>query len=498
MSGRPLPCSAQEIGSLFLFEKLSAEQLGRLCAEGRVEGFEPGPVYAEGDPATCFYVMLEGTVVLSRRVGGDDVEVTRTSQRGVYAGAMQAYIGDRVRQVYNNSMRVTAPTRFFVLPADTFASIMREWFPMAVHLLEGLFFGSKNTQAAIGQRERLLALGSLSAGLTHELNNPAAAAVRATASLRERVAKMRRKLAVIAGSPFSPDQLAGLIDIQERTAERVAKAPALTPLEAADREDALTDWLEDHGIEQGWQLAPTFVQAGLDVDWLEQVAAAVDAEILPGAVGWLNYTVETELLMDEIADSTTRVSHLVDAAKQYSQLDRAPYQVADVHELLDSTLLMLSGKIGSRITVAKDYDRALPRIPCYPAELNQVWTNLIDNAVSAMRDAGGEGTLTVRTARRDEHLLVEFGDTGPGVPAGIRDRIFDPFFTTKPVGHGTGLGLDISWRIVVNKHHGTLRVESVPGDTRFQVLLPLAAAQGDGPAPDPSADGVPLTSEEPA
>ncbi|MFF9405142.1 ATP-binding protein [Streptomyces anandii] len=498
MSGRPLPCSAQEIGSLFLFEKLSAQQLGRLCGEGRVEGFEPGPVYAEGDPATCFYVMLEGTVVLSRRVGGDDVEVTRTSQRGVYAGAMQAYIGDRVRQVYNNSMRVTEPTRFFVLPADTFASIMREWFPMAVHLLEGLFFGSKNTQAAIGQRERLLALGSLSAGLTHELNNPAAAAVRATASLRERVAKMRHKLAVIAGSPFSPDQLAGLIDIQERTAERVAKAPALTPLEAADREDALTDWLEDHGIEEGWQLAPTFVQAGLDVDWLEQVAAAVDAEILPGAVGWLNYTVETELLMDEIADSTTRVSHLVNAAKQYSQLDRAPYQVTDVHELLDSTLLMLSGKIGSRIGVVKDYDRALPRIPCYPAELNQVWTNLIDNAVSAMRDAGGEGTLTVRTARQDEHLLVEFGDTGPGVPDRIRDRIFDPFFTTKPVGHGTGLGLDISWRIVVNKHHGTLRVESVPGDTRFQVLLPLTAVEGDVPAPAPSADGVPPTSEEPA
>ncbi|WP_211294733.1 ATP-binding protein [Streptomyces glaucescens] len=479
-----MPCDPREISSLFLFEKLSPQQLGRLCAEGRVELFEPGPVYAEGEPATCFYVMIEGTVVLSRRVGGDDVEVTRTSQRGVYAGAMQAYLGDRVRQVYTNSMRVTEPSRFFVLPADTFASVMREWFPMAAHLLEGLFFGSKNSQRMIGQRERLLALGSLSAGLTHELNNPAAAAVRATEALRERVAKMRHKLSVISAGPYPREVLAHLIEIQERTAERVGKAPALSPLEAADREDAVTDWLDDHGIPDGWRLAPTFVQAGLDLDWLDQVAAAVDESVLPGAVGWLNYTVETELLMDEIADATTRISHLVDAAKQYSQLDRAPYRIVDVHELLDSTLLMLSGKIGRRIKVVKEYDRDLPPVPAYPAELNQVWTNLIDNAVSAIDSAGGEGTLTVRTARDHDRLLVEFRDTGPGVAPEIRDRIFDPFFTTKPVGEGTGLGLDISWRIVVNKHHGTLQVDSVPGDTRFQVLLPLTAAE-DETTPEP-------------
>ncbi|MFF1324185.1 ATP-binding protein [Streptomyces chartreusis] len=477
MSGQSVPCEPAEIGSLFLFEKLTPEQLGRLCSEGRVERFEPGPVYTEGDPATCFYVMIEGTVVLYRKVGGDDVEVTRTSQRGVYAGSMQAYLGDRVRQVYNNSMRVTEPTRFFVLPADTFADIMQEWFPMAVHLLEGLFFGSKSTQQAIGQRERLLALGSLSAGLTHELNNPAAAAVRATATLRERVGKMRHKLAIIAQGSYSPEVMANLIDLQERTAERVAKAPTLSPLEAADREDAVTDWLDDHDIPEGWRIAPTFVQAGIDVDWLDQVAAGVEGEILPNAIGWLNYTVETELLMDEINDSTTRISHLVDAAKQYSQLDRAPFQNADVHELLDSTLLMLSGKIGQRIDVVKDYDRTLPKVPAYPAELNQVWTNLIDNAVSAINSAGGEGTLTVRTASDHDRLLVEFRDTGVGIPAENRGRIFDPFFTTKPVGEGTGLGLDISWRIVTNKHHGTIQVESEPGDTRFQVLLPLTSEE---------------------
>ncbi|MFE2225497.1 ATP-binding protein [Streptomyces kronopolitis] len=477
MNSRPMPCSQEELGSLFLFEKLAPDQIDRLCREGRVEAFEPGPVYAEGDPATCFYVLLEGTLVLSRRIGDYDVEINRSSSRGVYAGAFQAYLGDRMRQVYNSSLSVIAPTRFFVLPAESFAAIMREWFPMAVHLLEGLFFGVKSTQEAVGQRERLLALGSLSAGLTHELNNPAAAAVRATSALRERVAGMRHKLGMLAAGPYRRDSLETLIEVQERTAERVAKATTLTPLEASDREDALADWLDDHGIGDGWQLAPTFVQAGLDTDWLDQVAATVDRDSLEGAMRWLNYTVETELLMNEIEDSTTRVSALVTAAKQYSQLDRAPHQVSDVHELLDSTLLMVSAKIGPHITVVKDYDRTLPKIPAYPGELNQVWTNLIDNAVSAMNSTGTEGTLTVRTAREGELLLVEFRDTGPGIPEEISDRVFDPFFTTKPVGEGTGLGLDISWRIVVHKHNGDLRFHSVPGDTRFQVRLPLAVAE---------------------
>jgi signal transduction histidine kinase len=178
--------------------------------------------------------------------------------------------------------------------------------------------------------------------------------------------------------------------------------------------------------------------------------------------------------MNEIEEAATRISALVGKAKQYSQLDRAPYQVVNVHDLLDSTLLMLSAKIPSGITVVKDYDPAVPAIPVYAAELNQVWTNLIDNAASAMN---GTGTLTVRTGLDRDHVLVEIGDTGPGVPAEIRDRIFEPFFTTKPVGEGTGLGLDISWRIVVNKHHGDIGVQSAPGDTRFRVRLPVTGPE---------------------
>jgi signal transduction histidine kinase len=463
------PCSPQELRSLFLFEKLTDEQLEWLCSRGHVELIQPGPLYTEGDPATCFFVLLEGTVIMLRRVGADDIEVSRTSDRGVYGGAFNAYI-ERMPHVYNNSMRVPVPSRFFVLDADDFAEFMRERFPMAVHLLEGLFFGTRSAQQVVGQRERLLALGSLSAGLMHELNNPAAAAVRATSSLRERVAGMRRKLGTIGAATYSKATLATLIQLQDRAVELTAKAPALSPMEASDREDAVTDWLDDHAVTSGWELAAVFVQAGLDTEWLDHVAASVDDEVLDSALRWLGYTVETELLMTEIEDSTARISTLVGAAKQYSQLDRAPYQVINVHELLDSTLLMLGGKIPPGITVVKEYDNTLPPVPGYAGELNQVWTNLIDNAVSAMN---GTGTLTVRTGRDREQVFVEFGDTGPGIPQEIRERIFEPFFTTKPVGQGTGLGLDISWRIVVNKHHGDLRVESVPGDTRFRVTLPL-------------------------
>jgi signal transduction histidine kinase len=467
------PCRAEELRQLFLFEKLTDDQLDWLCREGGVAALEPGLAYVEGEPATCFYVLIEGELALLRRVGVDDVETVRTSNPGVYAGAFFAYLGDRMPQVYNNSMRVIVPSRFYVLDAAKFAQLMTSWFPMAAHLLEGLLFGTKSAQEAVGQREKLLALGSLTAGLAHELNNPAAAAVRATAALRSRVAGMRGKLRMIAAGRYDPADLEALTRLQDEAAERVAKAVALSPLETSDAEDEVADWLADHGIAGSWDLAPVFVQGGLDTAWLDLVAATVPDGTLDGAVRWLGYTIESELLMNEIGDSTDRISALVGAAKQYSQLDRSPYQVVDVHELLDSTLLMLGAKIGPDITVVRNYDRTLPRIPAYPGELNQVWTNLIDNAVSAM---GGAGTLTVSTSMDREHFLViEIGDSGPGVPPEIQNRIFEPFFTTKPVGEGTGLGLDISWRIVVNTHHGDLKVESVPGDTRFRVRLPLTA-----------------------
>jgi signal transduction histidine kinase len=463
-----------ELRGLFLFESLSSEQLAHLAEHGRVEHRRAGEaVYVEGEAASCFYVLLDGTVTLSRRVQGDDIEVSRTSRRGVYGGAMQAYVGDLAEQRYLNSLFAVTDCAVFALPAAIIAEAMRSWFPMATHLLEGLFIGMRNSQTIVGERERLLALGALSAGLTHELNNPAAAAVRATSALRGRVAKMRHKLAMIADGRLDGRRLHDLVALQEEAVKRAAGAPPLTPLAANDAEDELADWLDDHGVRGAWELAPTLVAGGIDSGWLSQVDAAVGADDLESAIHWITYTIDTELLMGEIDDSVGRISGLVGAAKQYSQLDRAPYQTVDVHELLDATLVMLQTKIPSGVRVVKEYDQTLPPVPAYAAELNQVWTNLIDNALGAM---AGTGTLTIRTGRKEDRLLVEIRDTGGGIPPEIRPRIFEPFFTTKPVGEGTGLGLDISYRIVVNKHHGDIRVLSEPGDTRFVVLLPITPA----------------------
>lgn len=463
-------CTPDLLRTLFLFESLSDERLEFLCRHGSVIVQEPGWLYRQGEDATCFYVLVEGSLVMSRRIGDDEVEVSRTSYRGSYAGAWAAYLGDLVPQVYDQSVRVTETSTFFQLDASVLNDVMREWFPMAQHLLGGLFQGFTNRQRNVNQRERLLALGSLSAGLTHELNNPAAAAVRATSILAQRVSKMREKLAALAAGHLDEAALQTLIKFQDEAAQRVAEAPKLSALESSDREDELADWLDQHRVGHAHEIAPTFVSAGIDADWLDLVANAAPPESLGGAIAWLYYTVDTELLMKEITDSTTRISTLVDAAKQYSQIDRSPHQNADLHELLDSTLVMLGRKIPPGVTVVKEYDESLPLVPAYAAELNQVWTNLIDNAVQAMADSG---TLTIGTRRDDEFATVTVHDTGPGIPADVKDRVFEPFFTTKPIGHGTGLGLDIAWRIVVNKHRGYLKVVSEPGSTTFVVRLPL-------------------------
>ena len=296
---------------------------------------------------------------------------------------------------------------------------------------------------------------------------------------------MRHKLAMLADGKFTPEALRVLVSIQDEVAEQVAKSKSveLTALETSDREDQISDWLDDHGVVGGWDYAPTFVEAGLDIDWLERISASVDdvdaTASLQGAIGWLKYTIDTELSVNRIAEASKRISALLADAKQYSQMDRAPYQASDIHELLHSTLMMFGDRVGKDkpIKLVKEYDKSLPEIHCYPGDLNQVWTNIIDNAVQAM---GGSGTLTVRTMRENDDMVrVEICDDGPGIPDDVVDRIFTPFFTTKPFGEGTGLGLDLAWRIVVEKHHGNLRVESEPGNTRFIVALPLTA-----PAPE--------------
>jgi signal transduction histidine kinase len=469
--GEPEHLSPDEMRTLFLFEDLSDDQLTWLAERSTIVEYPPGAiVHAEGSPASCFLVLLEGTIAMSRRVEGGELELYRSDQVGAYTGAFMAYIDDpNFPQVYVNTCRAVTDCRLLELPAGDFGRAFRDWFPMAAHVFQGMMTTGQDVRDTLERHERLVALGSVTAGLTHELNNPVAAVMRATARLREMMAGMREKVGMMVRSNLPPEQLEAIAVLAGQALDRRRSAPKLSPLEASDREDEISDWLDDHGVPQAWEIAPTLVAGGVDDAWLEALAAAV-----PKVEYGLSYPVramESDALLDEITEAAERISGLLSSAKQYTQMDRAPLQSFDLHDGLDATLTMMSHKIGHDIEVVRDYDRSIPKISAYPGELNQVWTNLIDNAVDAMGEKGGR--LTISTRRDAERAMVEVADTGPGIPDEVRRRVFEPFFTTKPVGKGTGLGLDIAWRIVVGRHGGDIRVDSEPGDTRFQVRLPL-------------------------
>ena len=509
------PCTVDELRELFIFEGLTEEQLGQLCRDGQVLTFDAGQLCREGEPAAYFYVLLDGEIALSKRSGARDIDIWRASEPGSYCGAWSAFLLDE-DVTYDNTATLTRPSRLFVLDATTFGTFLQTEFPMATHLLVGHSHGRLHQHRILGPHDRLVQLGQLTAGLTHELNNPAAAAVRAVAELRSRVAGMRQRLAELADGTIAPEAVRSMVELQDRVAELAAKPNDLTTMEKSDLEEALGEWLDAHDVADAWDLAAPFAEAGVDIDWMERVSASTGGDTsvsLDRAVRWLSCTVETELLMNEIADATKRISTLVAQAKQYSQLDRAPLGVADVHDLLDSTLTMLSHRLGPQITVVRDFDLGLPALPCYPAELNQVWTNLISNALDALDAPGATrtGVLTLRTHRYRDMVRVEVCDTGPGVPDALLSRIFDPFFTTKPFGEGTGLGLDIAARIV-DRHRGSLWVESTPGDTRFIAALPFNAAPvnpaagsaepdtplAGPPSPRPALEGIPMGEQVPA
>ena len=460
----------EELRGLFLFEALTDEQLDWLAQRGSRRVYDAGAsVHREGEPGADLFVLLDGAVRLSRLVRGEDLVINETDYRGAYSGAIRAYVEPDAP--YSNSVVTTRPSSFFVLPAGEFAAFMRTWFPLAVHLLEGLFLGVRNTEATVRQREHLAQLGTLSANLAHELNNPAAAAVRATEQLRDRVAGMRHKLGMIAEGRVSADTIACLVSVQEAAVERAAKSrhEHRTPMQEADLEDILVDRLDELGVASAYELASVYVAAGLDVGWLDRVVAEVGEDQVDGALRWLAYTLETESLMDEIQDATGRISALVASVKQYAYLGGSSVQEVDVHVGLDSTVVMLGHKLQG-VEVVREYDRTLPKVPAYAAELNQVWTNLIDNAADAM---GGRGRLLLRTRREGDCAVVDVCDDGPGMPDAVQPQVFDAFFTTKAPGEGSGLGLDSARRIVEKRHRGRLSFTTGVDGTTFEVRLPL-------------------------
>ncbi|SDU12554.1 ATP-binding protein [Jiangella alkaliphila] len=463
----------EELRTLFLFEAMTPEQLEQVADAAEVRAYTAGAtVYAEGEASDALWVLLDGTLRLMRHTDDDGaVTVNETDYRGSYAGAVRAF-ATSAAAVYQTSLVAVTPCRFLRYPAEAFADLVRQWFPMAIHLFDGLYLGIRTTEATVRQREHLAQLGTLSANLAHELNNPAAATVRAAGQLRDRVAHMRQKLGAIASGTLEPAVIARLIEIQERAVEIASKKrEPLTALQETDLEDELTDHLEALGFPYAVDVAPVFVSAGLDPTFFDDVAAEV-GDSLPSALAWLGYTLETEALMDEIEDASNRISTLVASVKQYTHLDQAAHQEIELHPGIESTLVMLGHKL-AEVEVHRDYDTTLPLVPAFAAELNQVWTNLIDNAVDAM---DGKGVLELRTYRDGDFAAVDVRDHGHGIPEEVKHRLFEPFVTTKPVGQGSGLGLDNAKRIIEKRHRGTLAFTTGPDGTTFTARLPLSPA----------------------
>jgi signal transduction histidine kinase len=322
-------------------------------------------------------------------------------------------------------------------------------------------------------RERLAALGTMAAGLAHELNNPAAAAQSSAAQMVEAVQVVGATLGRFVGAGIERAEAEQLVALHEEALARAAASTGRGALDAADAEDELLAGMEDLDVPEAWRLVEPLAAAGLDQDWLDRVAALAGSAT-DAALGWVAATLTAQGLAAELQESTRRMSDLVGAVKTYAYMDRGDEVQVDIHEGLDTTLVILNHKLKhTRIEVVRDYDRELPALRVRGSELNQVWTNLLDNAIDAL---GADGTITVRTRRDGDCAVVEIADDGPGIPAAIQERVFDSFFTTKEVGQGTGLGLAKARSIVVDRHDGSLSFESEPGRTVFRVWLPLGAA----------------------
>jgi signal transduction histidine kinase len=455
-----------ELRSLSIFEGVTDDQLAELIEGGTEVGVEPGvDLFRQGEHADFWWVLVEGSIDLVRRVGREDTVVGRLDVPGRWAGGFRAW---DEHGVYLATGRGSTTGRMLRVPAEVLRERTSAWFPLGGHLIRGLYGTARSIESTARQRESLVTLGRLSAGLAHEINNPAAAATRAVDALEIACQTLLSSLGRLARNEISAQQLTALDALRLEIEPRVGAIP--DPLDVADREEALSSWLTRHGVMREWIVAPPLAAAGVDVAWCERAATVLEGSALEPGLEWVASTLSAAALLSEVKESTRRISELVAAVKSYSQMDRASMQHIDVTDGLDNTLVMLGHKLRDGVTVVREYDADVPAIDAQAGELNQVWTNLIDNAVDAME---GSGTLRVATRTAGDRVVVEIADTGPGMPPEVAARAFEAFYTTKDVGKGTGLGLDIARRIVEERHAGTITIDSRPGETVMRVSLPV-------------------------
>jgi signal transduction histidine kinase len=453
-----------------LFAELPEADLRALCRRAEAMTLAAGEwLMREGEVGETLYVVLEGAIEITKRSGGQEVAL---ALRG--AGEVVGEMALLEQMPRSASGRAAQDSRLLRIGQDAFKQVLSASPSAALTLLRTSTMRLQNTEAMLRQQEKMAALGTLAAGLAHELNNPAAAVRRSVAQLRETLAKWQSLTAELDALARQPLQSETILQLREEIARRVASPIRLDLLTRGDRESELLAWLETQGVDEAWELAPALVSSGWSVPELEAIGEAFSAEQLPMVAAWLGVSGTVYALLDEMGVGATRIAEIVKAVKAYTYLDQAPVQEVDVHEGLENTLVILRHKIKAGIHVARDYAADLPRIEAYGSELNQVWTNIIDNAVDAMQ---GQGELALRTYARKHEVVIEIGDNGPGVPPEVQPRIFEPFYTTKPPGVGTGLGLHITYN-VVNRHHGQIRVTSRPGATCFQVTLPVQLTKG--------------------
>ncbi|WP_109474342.1 sensor histidine kinase [Ornithinimicrobium cavernae] len=449
-----------------LFAGLSTEQLQELLDAGEEVLFGPGDhLWTEGEHADDWWVLIDGVVELVRRAEREEMVVGRMDAPGRWAGGFRAWVETGVHLA---GARGLTAGRVLRVPATSLRDLAARWFPFGSHLIKGIYGMALYVESTARQRDALATLGKLAAGLAHEINNPAAAATRAVDALGAADDRLFASLSELAQQGISADQFVALDTLRRDLASR----PAPAYVDVADIEDALAERLEASGVDRSWVMAPVLAAANADQEWCERLAGVVDQRSLQAGLDWVVSSLEATVLRAEITESTRRISELVAAVRSYSQLDRAALQQLTVSEGLESTLLVLGHRLrDGGVEVVRDYGE-VPRIEGYAGELNQVWTNLIDNAIDAM---DGTGKLRIATrAGEDGGVVVEIADTGPGMPPEVVERAFEAFYTTKPVGQGTGLGLDIARRIVVERHGGTIDIDSRPGDTVLRVGLPAA------------------------